>query len=87
MIHGEASIIEDHTERKENPHPDGSGGVFENAATRLFDVQCMIRRDRPSYKYRTAQPIAISRRAAIVLIHYPRIILQRELSLQIFTNG
>lgn len=73
MIHGEASIIEDHTERKENPHPDGSGGVFESAATRLFDMHCTIWRDRPSYKYRTAQPIGISRRAAIIPIYYPRI--------------
>lgn len=69
----EASIIEDHTERKENPHADGSGGVLESAATRLFDLHCTIRQDRPSYKYRNAQPIGISRRVAIVLIHYPQI--------------
>lgn len=86
MIHGEASIIEDHTERKENPHPDGSGGVSESAATRLFDVHCTIWRDRPSYKYRTAQPIGISRRSAIVLIHYPRLYNANPCP-RVFING
>jgi len=44
MICSEASIIEDHTERKENPRPDRSGGTFGSVATRLFNVHCAIRR-------------------------------------------
>lgn len=70
MICSEASIIEDHTERKENPRM----AVGECSGTPIRDSStCIVRfDDRPSYKYCTAQPIGISRRTAIVLIYYLR---------------